>query len=199
MRPWELYVAALYWAVQTLTTVGYGNVVPQTVLERIIACGVMVLGGFVFSLIITKVAITLSDDSAETLAMDKRLAVRRFVEQKQIPAPTRRRIKSYYTNLRAREKPGNCEVIADLPQSIRSVQVVYFVYGETVVRALNGDVLPNEAIVEHVCQMMLPQVLTRDTPPSMADAIVDHVFIITEGLVCAARAESNSWWTTASP
>ena len=190
MRPWELYVAALYWAVQTLTTVGYGNVVPQTVLERIIACGVMVLGGFVFSFIITKVAITLSDDSAETLAMDKRLAVRRFVEQKQIPAPTRRRIKSYYTNLRAREKPGNCEVIADLPQSIRN-EVVYFVYGETVVRALNGDVLPNEAIVEHVCQMMLPQVLTRDTPPSMADAIVDHVFIITEGLVCAARAESE--------
>ena len=71
-------------------------------------------------------------------------------------------------------------------------------YGETVVRALNGDVLPNEAIVEHVCQMMLPQVLTRDTPPSMADAIVDHVFIITEGLVSRAQSP-NSWWTTARP
>ena len=87
-------------------------------------------------------------------------------------------------------------MIADLPQSIRN-EVVYFVYGETVVRALNGDVLPNEAIVEHVCQMMLPQVLTRDTPPSMADAIVDHVFIITESVSAAAR--SNSWWTTAAP
>ena len=190
MRPWELYVAALYWAVQTLTTVGYGNVVPQTVLERLIACGVMVLGGFMFSWIISKVSTTLSEDSAERLATEKRLAVRRFVKQKRIPKPTARRIKSHYTNLRARRKPGNCEVIADLPRSIRN-EVMYFVYGETVVRALNGDVLPNEAIVEHVCQVMLPRVLTRDTPPSMADAIVDRVFIITEGQLCVARRESD--------
>lgn len=190
MRPWELYVAALYWAVQTLTTVGYGNVVPQTVLERLIACGVMVLGGFIFSYFISKVAITLSEDSAERMAMEKRLAVRRFVTQKNIPKPTRRRIKSYYTNLKARNRPGNCEVIADLPVSIRN-EVMYFVYGDAVVRALNGDVLPNEAIVEHVCQVMLPRVFTRDTPLSMADGIVGRVFIVTEGQVCVARAESE--------
>ena len=34
----------VYWAVVTLTTVGYGDVTPHTVLGRILACTVMILG-----------------------------------------------------------------------------------------------------------------------------------------------------------
>ena len=42
-----MYMGAVYWAVQTVTTVGYGNIVPTTISERVVACFVM-LGGFVF-------------------------------------------------------------------------------------------------------------------------------------------------------
>ncbi|HCA61890.1 MAG TPA: potassium channel protein, partial [Synechococcales bacterium UBA8647] len=34
----------VYWAVVTMTTVGYGDVVPQTVLGRLLAAAVMLLG-----------------------------------------------------------------------------------------------------------------------------------------------------------
>ena len=42
--------AALWWAVATLTTTGYGDVVPLTPLGRIIAAGVMICGLGVFGL-----------------------------------------------------------------------------------------------------------------------------------------------------
>ena len=42
--------AALWWAVATLTTTGYGDVVPITPLGRIIAAGVMICGLGVFGL-----------------------------------------------------------------------------------------------------------------------------------------------------
>ncbi len=58
-------MGSLFWAVQTLTTVGYGNVVPQTVGERLIACMVMLLGGFMFSWIISAVSSAMTSDSAE--------------------------------------------------------------------------------------------------------------------------------------
>jgi hypothetical protein len=76
---WEMYIAAMYWAVQTVTTVGYGNVVPTTVSERIIACFVMLLGGFVFSMIISKVSSVLEPDSGENVEVRRRLALRRYV------------------------------------------------------------------------------------------------------------------------
>ena len=42
--------AALWWAIVTMTTTGYGDVVPQTALGRMLAGAVMVSGIFVFAL-----------------------------------------------------------------------------------------------------------------------------------------------------
>jgi len=36
--------SSMYWAIVTLTTVGYGNIVPQTVLGKVIASAIMILG-----------------------------------------------------------------------------------------------------------------------------------------------------------
>jgi voltage-gated potassium channel len=42
--------ATLWWAVATLTTTGYGDVVPHTVLGRLVAATVMICGLFIFGL-----------------------------------------------------------------------------------------------------------------------------------------------------
>lgn len=42
--------ATLWWAVATLTTTGYGDVVPHTTLGRLVAAGVMICGLFIFGL-----------------------------------------------------------------------------------------------------------------------------------------------------
>ena len=140
---WEMYIGAVYWAVQTVTTVGYGNVVPTTISERVVACFVMLLGGFVFSTIISKVASVLEPNSGENIEVRRKLALRRFIEEKKIPRSLIVRINTYYKNEKD-DSFGNNEVIAGLPDVIRT-DVNYFVYG-VIIDAFSGTIMPTRCL-----------------------------------------------------
>ena len=64
----QQYVAALYFAVMTMMTVGYGDIIPVTIGERLFAIFVMLLGGGIFGFTlssITEIAKSLEDEEAK--------------------------------------------------------------------------------------------------------------------------------------
>jgi voltage-gated potassium channel Kch len=48
----EIYIACIYWAITTMTTTGYGDIIPTTMGERLVFMVAMVLGavGFAYAL-----------------------------------------------------------------------------------------------------------------------------------------------------
>jgi voltage-gated potassium channel len=56
----------VYWAIVTMTTVGYGDIAPQTVIGQVLAAAVMILG---YAIIIVPIGVF----SAEILAVRKRV------------------------------------------------------------------------------------------------------------------------------
>jgi voltage-gated potassium channel len=74
----------MWWAIGTVTTVGYGDVVPAEVAGRIVAAGVMVVGIAFLSLITATVASSLvsrAGQGASTQEADLLAALRR-IEQR---------------------------------------------------------------------------------------------------------------------
>ena len=52
VSPMEIYVAAFYWSSMTMTTIGYGDIVPSTWIERIFVSVAMLVGAFMYGYII---------------------------------------------------------------------------------------------------------------------------------------------------
>ena len=67
------YVASLYWTITTMTTVGFGDIVPVNSAERIMACVVMLLGGMAFGYIVGNMSAMIGNLSQANAAIAQRV------------------------------------------------------------------------------------------------------------------------------
>jgi len=82
----DKYVSALYWAVTTLTTTGYGDIVPLTRLERLLGIVVMGLSAGVFSYLIGKIGGVISLMEMESSRQkDVVMDVTRYLRRAEVP------------------------------------------------------------------------------------------------------------------
>jgi voltage-gated potassium channel len=118
----EEYVTSLYWCIQTLTTVGYGDVSLPSVQHKIYAMIVMLFGVGVYGFVIGNVAnILLKRDPAKTQFLNNLDRLRSFVNFREIPPGLQKRIRNYYEYL-WKEKIGynESEFIAGLPAGLKT-------------------------------------------------------------------------------
>ena len=93
----SLYVASVYWAVATLSTLGYGDVIPATNAERLYAVAGTFVGGAVYAYLLGSVCsiITNLDEGSNTFyrQMDE---LNRFMKEKSITTELRVKLRDYF-------------------------------------------------------------------------------------------------------
>ena len=101
--PASMYTAALYWAVMTITSIGYGDVLPKTDGERLFAFFAMVIGGAGYGFIIGSLASVVSDVDAHTRVYNERMeTILAYMSQRGFPRPLQRKVRAE----RAPRHPG---------------------------------------------------------------------------------------------
>ena len=66
---WEIYSVSWYWCITTITTVGYGDILPVTIFEKLYCSLVMIFGVFGFSFVtgsLTSILSNLDSSNAKT-------------------------------------------------------------------------------------------------------------------------------------
>lgn len=77
----DVYVAATYWTITTLATVGFGDIVPANTLERIFASCVILIGMVFYSYTIGMVTGLLGDYDKRNMKLTARLSVLQDIAQ----------------------------------------------------------------------------------------------------------------------
>ncbi|MBE7439446.1 MAG: cyclic nucleotide-binding domain-containing protein [Spirochaetales bacterium] len=118
----ESYIAALYWTVTTLSTVGYGDITPANSAQRIYAMIVMMLGVGAYTFVIGNVASVLGSlDFARSQLQEKQDRLMRFLRRRHVPEALQIQIADYFTYLIDHEKGyEERQLLSGLPHALYS-------------------------------------------------------------------------------
>ena len=117
-----IYLEAFYWTVTTLTTIGYGDITPQTPVQFVYAIFVMLLGAAIYGFIIGNIANIIANiDVAKSQFRDKIENIDTFLKYRNIPVNLQKRIHEYYDYLwQTRRCYDESTIIEELPKSLKT-------------------------------------------------------------------------------
>lgn len=97
LESWALYVACLYWAVFTLTGIGYGDIYPQTRIERAVSVGCMLAGALTWAVVVANiisiVGIWSAADAIHEVRMDE---LEELMEERRFNGALRIQLREYF-------------------------------------------------------------------------------------------------------
>ena len=129
------YLYSVYWALTTLTTVGYGDITPANNAERSYALVCLLLGALVFGYLLSTIGELLSNVDKNAVKLDAKLDevkafTRWFKMGPELAARVRKYFEVYYGTKSAMDED---EIIANLAPSLQR-EVVRHMMSKTVAR-----------------------------------------------------------------
>ncbi|GBG26762.1 Potassium channel AKT2 [Hondaea fermentalgiana] len=117
----DTYIRSVYWAVATLTTVGYGDYAPVKDSEIAYTLLLLLCGGFLYALILNNLEeIIAQSDNCSILFQRKVDAMATYMKRRTLPSSVVHQVTSYYKTLWIRQKGVEESWIQDrLPLTIR--------------------------------------------------------------------------------
>jgi hypothetical protein len=187
----------MYWAMTTISTVGYGDITPNTDAERLYSMVAMVFGGAFYGYIIGSCTSVISDTDLNTRTYYDRLnlIVSWLDMHEEIPRVLRRKIRQHFKEyLGAQTAIDDAAVIVDLPPELRADAAFFLLHEQVRMNSLFTE-LPNSALASIV-------EIIRRTTTKTAERIVNYgdpgvaMYILAEG---KGRFELGCMWAPPSP
>lgn len=121
------YIKAFYWAVTTLTTIGYGDITPTNNVGRIYTCFIMIIGVGMYGIVIGNISRMLaSADRYKEQSREKINDLLMFMKHYKIPDKLQTAAINHYSHLYSKRLSDNDEkIIADLPHALQQEMQIY--------------------------------------------------------------------------
>lgn len=121
------YIRSFYWALTTLTTIGYGDITPSNNAGRIFTCFIMIIGVGMYGIVIGNISRVLaSADRHKEQTREKISDLLMFMKHYKIPNGLQEAAITHYRHLFSKRLSDNDEkIIADLPHALQQEMHIY--------------------------------------------------------------------------
>ena len=213
----DMYVLALYWAIMTITTIGYGDIPSGTTSERMVAITSMIIGAGLFSYVVGTMTSLIQGLDISTRAFeDKMDSINEYMSLSNFPLHLRRRIRAYCFYQRDTKSflPSERDLYASVSPALRSMcafykyqsllkRVPYFAHAPTQVISelalllkhaiyMPGECVMKAGEVGHVMYFMYKgrahlEMIGRDNDPMILGLLTDGTHFGERGMLFSAR------------
>eukprot|EP00927_Polykrikos_kofoidii_P034468 TRINITY_DN2924_c0_g1_i1.p1 TRINITY_DN2924_c0_g1~~TRINITY_DN2924_c0_g1_i1.p1 ORF type:complete len:790 (-),score=128.39 TRINITY_DN2924_c0_g1_i1:16-2349(-) len=127
---WSRYVACYYWALTTISTVGYGDITPATDVQRVVAMVAMVLGGTFYAAVIGAItSYTSTCDAKEREYHDRLDRIIAWLDYHDFPANVRLKINQYFeASFRKRRNFDDTAILNAMSPELREEASLHLVH-----------------------------------------------------------------------
>ncbi|GAB4021278.1 MAG: hypothetical protein Fur0010_24280 [Bdellovibrio sp.] len=123
----EYYIKSFYWAVTTLTTIGYGDITPNNTVGRIYTMIIQIAGVGVYGIVIGNVSRIFAENARiKEQTRDKISQLNLFMKHYQIPGRLQDAVFGYYNHIFAKRLSDNDQqIISELPHALQKELQMY--------------------------------------------------------------------------
>ena len=187
--PFLVYLAALYWAVMTVTTIGYGDIVPVTAGEQFLCVISMLLGASTYAYVIGTVCgvIALMDQATSKFnqQMDE---LNLYMEENQMPNEMRVRLREYFNYCKQMNRQKYYQVLmTDMSPTLRGEVASYInsSWLDKVAFFNPPDVTPEEArtFCVEISMKLLPEAFAPQELLIRVGEPTEKMYMIQRGVV----------------
>jgi len=185
--PWaELYVADVYWVVMTMTTVGYGDIIPQGTASRLYAVAPILFSPVFTGMIVSFLTHFTKDVFAN--GIEERVAkVTRFMEKRRLASDIRQRVQRNLRYHLQKEQQRGClepELFGLLSPAMQR-ELSLALLSSTVLQFPLFKGAPHSFVAELAQAHLWVQCLPGDLVAEEGQLVQEVVFVLEGRLTCA--------------
>jgi len=158
VEPIESYLAALYWAVMTVTTIGYGDVVPRSSLERAFTIFAMLLGAGSYAYCVGAVCGLVASMSESKAVFQRKLdKLNNLMNELQIKSSKQQRLREYMYYVQGTDHVNTSAAILDSLTAEMRYDLTFEAYGRFVDKLSLVEYVPpfeRERFIRRLCALV---------------------------------------------